>query len=1069
MTDPFGTDRLREAVLTAWSAQPARLREDANAEEDHARGGYRDRVVVELAQNAADAAARSGAPGRLLLRLVDRGDGGLLIAANTGAPLDAAGVASLASLRASAKRDDAPAPASSGPAAGQAPVGRFGVGFAAVRSVADDVALHTHAGAVHFSLARTRAAVAGRPELTAEGARRQGELPALRLPWPGPLPTDVLEPRAAAASGSLPADEPGSDPAHRPTAAAGLLDAEGRPVDGWATVVVLVLRDAAAVAAVRTQLDAVGDPLLLALPALGEVRIQAPDGAGRALADVGARWLVVTRTGVLDPALLAERPVEERARDTRSVTWAVPRAGAGAPSWPAVVHAPTPTDEPCTVPALLLADLPLDPSRRHVAPGGVTDAVVVEAGRAWADLLVACHRADDAPAPLDLVPGGLPAGALDAAVREAALAGARRTPVLVPADGGPAIAPRDAAVLTGPAGDDIALLTVLARRVPRLVAAPPRHRAALRALAVEELDAADVVEALPPLDPTEHRALLQAAAGAGPAVLEALATLLVPLADGRYVRGARGLTVLDGPLDDDLLGHLAGWGLRVVHPAAAHPLHERLGAERLTSTDLLRHPVLRGHVLTADDEEVTADVLLALLDGALTGGGVTDGAVPDGAVPEGAWSDGPAAEGAVAGSGGLRPEPWWGELLLTADDGEPAPARGLVLPGTDAARWFDPGVLPAVAADVVRRWSRVLPLVGVRTGLTVVDVPAEAYEGGAGAAPDDAALVVDGLDGWEDYLDEVRPAAGSQRAVADLDAVVPQAWPEVLRALARAGRAALLDPVRDADGALCATYTAWWLRTRSGLGLGRPFAAAGGAGPLDALLPGPPHAVVGLDPEVLAALGAVRSAADLDAEGWADVLGALPLDGEIDLAVAVAVWRALAALAVGDPDLLLDVDRLPALVAGTTVRTVPAQDAVVVTLMQAQHPGARPAVVVPSDAVPALADALDVDVAADRVDLRVDDDGAVQPVPDAVRAVHPQAPTTWVRHESLRVGGAPVAWWVEAGAAGPVVHATPAGLADALAEVVGRGHRDRLARLLADPDAVADVLLGTAAEDLPGR
>ncbi|MYW08909.1 hypothetical protein GT034_11195, partial [Streptomyces sp. SID2563] len=65
--DPFGTARLRRGVLAAWGAGPARFREDANAEEDLALGGYRDRLVVELAQNAADAAARAGTPGRLRL------------------------------------------------------------------------------------------------------------------------------------------------------------------------------------------------------------------------------------------------------------------------------------------------------------------------------------------------------------------------------------------------------------------------------------------------------------------------------------------------------------------------------------------------------------------------------------------------------------------------------------------------------------------------------------------------------------------------------------------------------------------------------------------------------------------------------------------------------------------------------------------------------------------------------------------------------------------------------------------------------------------------------------------
>src|SRR3954463_12275867 len=98
--DPFSTAAIRRRVLDAWAASPARFREDANAEEDLVRGGYRDRLLVELAQNAADAAARAGGPGNLRLSL----DGDVLRAANTGAPLDDDGVQALASLRASAKR-----------------------------------------------------------------------------------------------------------------------------------------------------------------------------------------------------------------------------------------------------------------------------------------------------------------------------------------------------------------------------------------------------------------------------------------------------------------------------------------------------------------------------------------------------------------------------------------------------------------------------------------------------------------------------------------------------------------------------------------------------------------------------------------------------------------------------------------------------------------------------------------------------------------------------------------------------------------------------------------------------
>ncbi len=166
--DPFDTAAIRRRVLAAWTDSPARFREDANAEEDLVRGGYRDRLLVELAQNAADAASRAGQPGRLRLELA----GDTLRAANTGAPLDAGGVQGLATLRASAKRDQSGS------------VGRFGVGFAAVLAVSDEPAVLSTAGGVRFSAAGTRAEVASAPSLAEELARRDGVVPVLRLPWP---------------------------------------------------------------------------------------------------------------------------------------------------------------------------------------------------------------------------------------------------------------------------------------------------------------------------------------------------------------------------------------------------------------------------------------------------------------------------------------------------------------------------------------------------------------------------------------------------------------------------------------------------------------------------------------------------------------------------------------------------------------------------------------------------------------------------------------------------------------------------------------------------------------------
>lgn len=967
MNDPLGTAALRDAALAAWAGNPGRLREDANAEEDHARSWYRDRVVVELAQNAADAATRAGAPGRLALTLRTLGPGqAVLLAVNTGAPLDASGVASLASLRASAKR------------AGSS-VGRFGVGFAAVRSVADAVTVASTTGTIRFSLADARAllapAAAQDPALAAEVDARGAWLPVLRLPVPGP--------------------------------------AEGHPAeppDGWATAVTLTLRDAAAVDRVRAQLAGVDDVLLLALPALAEVSVRVDDAEPRVVRDVARRWVVARRQGEHDPALLADRPVEEQGRTVWEVAWAVRRDApdargpdAGDPRGPGTVHAPTPTDEPCTVPALLVGTFPLDPTRRHVAPGPVTDALVRAAGATWADLLAA---PEGLPPLAELVPTGLPAGPLDAALVAAVLDATRRAAVLVPAAGGPRVAPADALVLTTPGPRE--LVRLLGATWPGLVDLAPTERRLVGLLGIATTDLADAVDGLPDLAPSAARELYDACAGVDTATLEQLGTVPVPLVDGRTVRGPRGLLLLEGP-DDDVGRVLAAWGLRVVHPEAVHPLLERLGAERTGVAALARSAQVRARVLDAPDEP---EPLLTLVRAAL-------------------------ARGAV------EPAHWWGEVLLPAEDGDLLPARGLVLAGSDAHADLDPEVLPAVDPALEEHWgSQVLALLGVRAGLAEVRV-----------RPGDTDEVLESLDGWADWLAEVGADVGREVvAVADLDAVRPGAWPRVLARLVSEHRSALL-PMGGPD---VPSYTAWWLRRRGGLGLDRPFAVGPGA---PDWLPRAPEVVHGLDDDARLALGGVRTADELTAEDWAALLDDLGADQAVPLGLAVGLWRACARLA-DRPGPLADVELLPALTTDG-VRGVPAEDVAVADGRWAQRPDCGPLVVVPASAVGAVAHALDLDRADERAPGAVTSRGDEVPTPDAVRAVFPAAPATWVEHDDLRVDGVSVQWWWD----GRVHAATTAGLARGLAEVVGLRHAARLARLLDGPDAVADVLLDLAGDD----
>ncbi len=456
--------------------------------------------------------------------------------------------------------------------------------------------------------------------------------------------------------------------------------------------------------------------------------------------------------------------------------------------------------------------------------------------------------------------------------------------------------------------------------------------------------------------------------------------------------------VADAP--DAVLPALVGWGLRVVHPDAAHPVLERIGAQAVTAAELAVHPVLRDRVL--DGDPAAAPVLLALVE----------------------------AAGASAGPS------WWGEVLLPDHDDEPAPARGLVVPGSAAARWFDPEVLAPVRADLAARWGQTLVAVGVRAGLVVEQV-------------DD--LLADVLEDWPEYLASTGvPDDGSLLAVADLDAV--QDWPGVLAALA--AEPDVLAPVRDQDGAPAPSYTVWRLRDEPALGGGRPFALPGAdrsAGVMADLDPPPRGARRrAADPAACARRGS-------DAEGltdrdWAVLLDELEPGDQVALSLAVDCWRALAAR-TDRPGPLVDAAVLPGW-DGSRALAVPADDLAVADPMWRRHPGVWPVVPAPWGAAEDLAEALDLDLASDRAAGRVTSAGAGVELPAVLDGVLPGLPRSWVRHDRLEVDGAPLDWWLADG----FLHATATGLADGLAALVG-GHRAVIGGLLSGRLDRSDALL----------
>ncbi|MFE5396344.1 sacsin N-terminal ATP-binding-like domain-containing protein [Streptomyces sp. NPDC056568] len=1031
--DPFGTARLRRGVLDAWATSPARFREDANAEEDLVLGGYRDRLVVELAQNAADAAARAGVPGRLRLTLRD----GVLVAANTGAPLDATGVESLSTLRASAKRD-----------AGDSAVGRFGVGFAAVLAVTDEPAVVGLHGGVRWSLAEARGLAADTalhsPGLGDEVRRRDGHVPLLRLPFP----------------------------------------AEGSAPGPYDTAVILPLRDTAAADLAERLLHAVDDALLLALPGLQEVVVEVADdvrtlsrrteGPLTVVEDSGegtTRWRTAAAHGPLTPDLLADRPVEERLRPHWSVTWAVPVDADGAPARPRtspVVHAPTPSDEPLGVPALLIASFPLDSTRRHAARGPLTDFLTERAADAYAGLL-----ADWRPVGaglIDLVPGPLGKGELDGVLRQAILQRLPRTSFLPPAaepreddpDLPESLRPRDAEVVEGAGADTV---RVLAEVLPTLLPAGLERRAELRALGVARVPLTDAIDRLAGLEkePGWWRRLYDSLAGVDP---DRLTGLPVPLAGGTsQTFGTGGGRTAIGPrqvllpsadaasLDPEVLTRL---GLKVAHPDAAHGLLEKLGALPATPRAVLTTPQVRAAVAASladegganwEEDALDADELADTVLGLVRDAGLDPG-----------------------------DEPWLGALALTDEDGELSPACELVFPGGPFAEVMREDELAAVDAELARKWGpEPLAACGVlhtfalvRATDVVLDPDELEPREGDFAEPDDAGLL-DAVDVWsEDVLDRfpdspVPPVATEIVAVRDLDLVDDDRWPEALALLSRPPlRDALVQPVRvllhDGTHEVVRPYTAWWLRGHPVLGGRRPagLRAAGG----DPLLRGlydETDATGFEDEQVLRALGVRTSVAALLDEpgGGAELLDRL---ADPDRPVTAAQLHALyGALAELDPEQVTLPDEVRAVVDGR-VQVVDAADAVVVDSPDLlPFTSGVPLLPVRPARAAELAELFQVRRLSESVTGRVHSEGVEHDVPEPVRVLlGARTPASYVEHEELVVDGVEVDWRLTDD--GALHAATLEGVAAGLAWAAGQWpRRFEVAALLEDESRTEEL------------
>jgi hypothetical protein len=431
-----------------------------------------------------------------------------------------------------------------------------------------------------------------------------------------------------------------------------------------------------------------------------------------------------------------------------------------------VLHAPTPTAERLTLPARLIAEVPVEHSRRHIHPGPAADLVLGAAAAAYPELaamLAPEQRTALVPAP------GFPASALDAMLRDGIVAALRQDRWL-PAAGGGEVAPAEAVVLSVPLPDLAQLLGGVAPTLLDAELAAPAHVTALTALGVLRLRPADIVELLAGLDrpPSWWRrcyAALTPLLDADPAAREELGALPVPLADGRTVTGPRGV----------LLGEVTGGTppeLRLVHPEAAHPLLERLGARAVGPAELLDalRPAIERSVDDAEDGLDVTELSRAVL----------------------------SLAGRLAAPVAARP--WLGALALPEDTGVLRRADELVLPGGALGELLAPdaplGLLEGAFA--AEHSAAALAAVGVLDSFAVLDDP---YPDG----PDHD------LDGEEQWWAQLVDPPERLLAIRDLDLVDDERWPAALRQIAAdpAGYAALHQP---------GGYTGWWLARHARIG-----------------------------------------------------------------------------------------------------------------------------------------------------------------------------------------------------------------------------------------------------------
>jgi superfamily II DNA or RNA helicase len=141
---------LFESAIASYRANPNLIAEHANHEESIRVGGYANRTLLELVQNAADAMSgvseREAGSNAGRVEIVLDADSQTLYCANAGRPFSKKGLTAIMHAHLSGKRGDE--------------IGRFGLGFKSVLAVTDAPQVFSRSVSFEFNSAEARAAIA---------------------------------------------------------------------------------------------------------------------------------------------------------------------------------------------------------------------------------------------------------------------------------------------------------------------------------------------------------------------------------------------------------------------------------------------------------------------------------------------------------------------------------------------------------------------------------------------------------------------------------------------------------------------------------------------------------------------------------------------------------------------------------------------------------------------------------------------------------------------------------------------------------------------------------------------